>query len=129
MDIQGDQMCFVCGPENPIGLRLSFSFDGDRYVTRFTPGREHQGYAGITHGGIISTVLDEVMARLVHVKGHQAVTAELTVRLRKPAPTGQELVFQGWIVGERGRILDCAAEARSASGELVADAVARMMRV
>lgn len=129
MDLLDDQMCFVCGPKNPMGLRLSFSIDGNRYVTRFTPGPEHQGYVGITHGGIIGTVLDEVMARLVHVKGHQAVTAEITVRLRKPAPTGRELVFAGWIVSERGRIIDCAAEARSTSGELVADAAARMMRV
>ena len=129
MTLQDDQMCFVCGPKNPIGLRLEFSFEGERYVTRFTAGPEHQGYAGVTHGGIVSAVLDEVMARLVHVKGFSAVTAEMTVRLKQPARTGHELVFAGWIAGERGRIIDCAAEARDLSGNIVAEATARMMKV
>ncbi len=129
MELADDQMCFVCGPRNPIGLKLKFEFDGDTYVTRFTPRPEHQGYVGVTHGGIVSTVLDEVMARLVHVLGHEAVTAELTVRLKRPAFTGRELTFVGRITGERGRIIDCAAEARDSSGALVAEATARMMKV
>lgn len=129
MELDDDRMCFACGPRNPIGLKLTFEFDGDRYVTRFTPKQEHQGYVGVTHGGIVSTVLDEVMARLLCVRGYQAPTAELTVRLKRPARTGHELTFLGWIVGERGRVIDCAAEARDASGELIAEATARMMKV
>ena len=129
MELADDRMCFVCGQRNPVGLKLTFEFDGDRYVTSFTPKPEHQGYSGVTHGGIISTVLDEVMARLLCVKGYQAPTAELTVRLKRPARTGQELTFVGWIVGQRGRVIDCAAEARDASGELVAEATARMVKV
>lgn len=129
MELADDKMCFVCGQGNPIGLKLAFEFEVDRYVTRFTPRREHQGYTGVTHGGIVSTVLDEVMARLVHVRGYEAVTAELTVRLKRPAVTGCELKITGWIVGERGRVIDCAAEARNPSGELVAEATARLMKV
>jgi len=129
VELEDDRMCFACGENNPIGLKLQFKFDGDRYVTRFTPRREHQGYVGVTHGGIVSAVLDEVMARLVSVKGYEAPTAELVVRLKRPAVTGQELTFTGWIVGERGRVIDCAAEARDDSGQIVAEATARMMRI
>lgn len=129
MELADDDMCFVCGQGNSIGLRLAFEFEGDRYVTRFTPSRQHQGYIGVTHGGIVSTVLDEVMARLVHVRGYQAVTAELTVRLKRPAVTDGELTFTGWIVGERGRVIDCAAEARNARDEVVAEATSRLMKV
>lgn len=129
MQLADDQMCFVCGPRNPIGLKLAFSFIGDTYVTRFTPKPQHQGYVGVTHGGIVATVLDEVMARLVHVKGYNAVTAEITVRLKQPARTGEELLFSGWIEGARGRVIDCAAEARDSSGTVIAEAFARLLKV
>jgi hypothetical protein len=53
-------MCFVCGIENPIGLKLFFYTDDQgRTITRFRPKPEHQGYSGHLHGGIISTLLDE----------------------------------------------------------------------
>ena len=45
--------CFVCGPNNPIGLKLTFSLDGDECVSEFTPDAVHCGYEGVTHGGII----------------------------------------------------------------------------
>ena len=129
MELRDDGMCFACGPKNPIGLKLKLSFEDGKYVTRFTPQREHQGYVGIAHGGVIGTVLDEVMARLVYVKGYRAVTAEMTVRLRKPALIGEELTFAGWIRCDKARILDCAAEARNEGGELIAEAVARMVKI
>ncbi len=60
--------CFACGKANPIGLKLAFrEMDDGRYVSIFTPGPEHQSYEGALHGGIIGTVLDEVMGR-VHCK-------------------------------------------------------------
>ena len=129
MNLQDEGMCFVCGPNNPIGLKLKFTLEDGRYITRFTPGREHQGYTGITHGGLVCTVLDEVMARLIYALGHRAVTADMRVRLRMPARTGEELTFSGWVVSEGRRVIDCAAEARDSEGRLVADATARMVRV
>jgi hypothetical protein len=53
------RMCFVCGIENPIGLKLRFYTDDEgRCIARFRPKPEHQGYPGHLHGGIISTLLD-----------------------------------------------------------------------
>lgn len=129
MDLCDNGMCFVCGPKNPIGLKLEFALEDGKYVTHFTPGQEHQGFMGITHGGIVSTVLDEVMARLVYVLGHKAVTAEMTIRLKKPAVTGEELTVTGWIESEGRRIIECAAEARNPSGEIVAEAGGKMIKV
>ncbi len=129
MELQDDGMCFACGPENPIGLKLNFAFEDGKYVTHFTPKREHQGFTGITHGGILSTLLDEAMARLVYALGHQAVTTEMRVRLRKPATTGGELTVTGWITSESRRTMDCSAEARNSDGELVAEATGRMIKV
>jgi acyl-coenzyme A thioesterase PaaI-like protein len=129
VDLNDDGMCFACGPRNPMGLKLEFALEDGKYVTRFRPMPEHQGFAGITHGGIIATILDEVMARLVYVLGHRAVTADMHIRLRKPAVTGEELTFKGWITSEVRRVLECAAEARNPEGELVAEAVGRMIKV
>lgn len=130
MNLQDEGMCFACGPRNSIGLKLQFDFEDDKYVARFTPRSEHQGYDNMTHGGIISTLLDEAMAKLVYARGYFAVTAQLSMKFRKPAHTGEELTISGWITAEpRRRLIDCAAEIRNSQGELVAEAVGRMMQV
>lgn len=129
MELEDYGKCFACGEKNPIGLKLKFEFEGERYVARFTPGEEHQGYDDIVHGGIISTLLDEAMAKLVYEKGFMAVTGELKVRFRKAARVGELLVVSGWIVSEGRRALDCAAEIRDNKGGLIAEAAGRMIIV
>lgn len=130
MDLQDEGMCFACGPNNPIGLKLDFAFEGDKYTARFTPLSEHQGYDNITHGGIIGTLLDEAMAKLVYAKGYMAVTAQLNIKYRKPAHTGEMLIISGWITSEpKSRIIDCASEIRNQQGILIAEAEGRMFKV
>ena len=57
--------CFVCGQENTDGLQLKFSYssDGGKVETRFVPDAKYQGWKEVLHGGIIMTLLDEVMAK------------------------------------------------------------------
>ncbi|MFC1962064.1 PaaI family thioesterase, partial [Chloroflexota bacterium] len=57
-----DGLCFGCGQNNPIGLKLKFKKDGDGVRTEFTPGESYQGWPGMVHGGIIGCLLDEAMA-------------------------------------------------------------------
>lgn len=121
--------CFACGQKNPIGLKLEFYEDGDGLSARFTPRAEYQGYTGITHGGIVSTLLDEAMAKLVYEKGYMALTAELKVRFRKPAVVGEEHIVTGWIDRVAHRMIDCHAELRNSKGEVVAEAVGKMVMV
>lgn len=129
MDCVDVGQCFACGKCNPIGLKLEFHEDGDGTSARFTPKPEHQGYEGIAHGGIVSTLLDEAMARLVYDKGYLALTAELKVRFRKPALIGVEHVVTGWIDKVSHRMLDCHAELRDSQGSLIAEAVGKMVMV
>ncbi|MDT8904094.1 PaaI family thioesterase [Anaeroselena agilis] len=121
--------CFACGPDNPIGLKLDFAEEGDKYVARFTAGPEHQGYDGIVHGGIVSTLLDEIMARYPYAKGDDTVTARLEIRYRQPTPVGQELTVSGWIVGKRGRIYEMAGTVALADGTVTAEGKATVMAV
>jgi len=123
MDFSADTSCFVCGPTNPIGLHAVFHREGEEYVTTVAFTREFQGYAGIVHGGLLATLLDEVMARYVwELVDGPAATAKMEVTFRKPAPTEQPITFRGRITNQRGRVYEAAATATLADGTLLADA-------
>jgi len=62
LSVREDGYCYACGPQNPVGLKLDFQIVEGRAETTFVPRREHQGLAGIIHGGLIGLVLDEAMA-------------------------------------------------------------------
>jgi uncharacterized protein (TIGR00369 family) len=124
-----NQWCFACGVKNPIGLKLTFREDGDKYVAVFRPGPEHQSYDGIVHGGIISTLLDEIMARYPYAKGLNTVTARLEVRYRKPTPIGQELTVTGWVTKERGKMIELAGNVALPDGTITAEGKSTVIAV
>jgi len=115
-----NQWCFACGTKNPIGLQLTFIEKDEHYITTFTAGPQHQGYDGIMHGGLVSTILDEVMARYLYAKGFNAVTAKLEVRFRKPTPIGQLLTITGKIAGKRGNMYELVSEITLPDGTITA---------
>ncbi len=119
--------CFACGKLNPIGLQLEFEQVGEEYRTTLTPKQEHQGYDGIMHGGLVSTVLDEVMAGYIYALGFNAVTARLEVRYRKPTPIGEPLTATARIVQKRGRMYEMAGEIRLPDGTVTAEGKATVM--
>lgn len=120
---EANQWCFACGPLNPIGLKLKFKEENDTYITTFTAGPEHQSYDGIVHGGIISTLLDEITTRYVFcIKGVTVVTARLEVRYRQPTPIGVELKVTGKIIGQRGKMYELAGTVELPDGTLTAQA-------
>jgi acyl-coenzyme A thioesterase PaaI-like protein len=132
LNVRDDHYCFGCGRLNPWGLKLSFyaSPDGEGLWTPWTPLRQHEGYDGIVHGGIITTVLDEVMAWTGYQRGIWAVTGRIAVGFRKPVEIGVPTRAIGRIVNDRGRLLDLAGELRRESdGVLLADATGTFMRV
>jgi uncharacterized protein (TIGR00369 family) len=121
--------CFACGPNNPIGLKLAFRVDGDDYVTEFTPRPEHQGWDDIVHGGLIATVLDECMARMLWERGLLFATAELTVRYKSPLRVGTTMTVRARTVRESDRLVEAEAEGVDDSGTAIALARARLLRV
>ncbi|MDA8227009.1 MAG: PaaI family thioesterase [Desulfitobacterium hafniense] len=130
MEFNGiNSMCFACGPENPYGLKLKFTEEGDTYKTVFTPDKHYQGYPGILHGGLVSTVLDEVMGRWLSSKGIIAPTGKLEVRFKKPIPVEQPLTLISWMTSEKGRITEMAARAILADGTVAAEAKGVFVRL
>ena len=128
-------MCFGCGAKNARGLRLGFTFDAGRrrIRTEWTPAKEHQGYADIVHGGMLGLVLDELMGNLLWKLGSPSVTAEMTVRFRRPTYVGEPLACEAHIAeeGERSArpFYRMEAVARNRKGDLIARATARCVQV
>ena len=129
MKLVDNQMCAVCGKRNKWGLGLDFRLDGNILRTEFKPGEIHQGFENIVHGGIISLILDETMGNLLWRLGIYAVTAELTVKLVRPAVVGQKLLFEGNIRERRKKIIYTEAAARLDNGLVVAKASAKFIKV
>jgi len=119
-----DDMCFACGKLNPIGLKLDFHFDGEDYVTRFEVKPEYQGWAGLVHGGLLATVLDETMARLLWERDLNAITGRLTVRYHRPVKIGEALTIRARITKQRPRLIETEARALTEDGTVAAEATA-----
>lgn len=129
MELSDDGYCFVCGRENPIGLKLDFHFDGKTITTEFVPKKEHQGYMNIVHGGIISTLLDEVMVKLAIEMGMPAVTAQMDIRLKKALNTGVKITVSAEITKDSKKIVEAYARAVTDDGVIVADAKGKLVKV
>jgi len=129
MELIDDGFCFVCGPKNPIGLKLDFSFDGKTIKAEFTPQKEHQGYFNIVHGGIIATLLDEAMVKIAIAMDMPAVTAQMDVRLRKALNVGEKITVSAEILKETRKTLDAYAKAVTSDGILAADAKGKLVKV
>ena len=77
--------CFGCSPVNQSGLKMEFFEQGDEIMCRWKPGLDYQGFHDVLHGGIQSTLIDEIASWLVFVKLDTAgVTSRLTVKYLKP---------------------------------------------
>ncbi len=118
--------CFGCGKSNPIGLKLKFRNENGVARCEFTPEPEHQGWPGVVHGGILSTILDEAMGWAALFNGKKTVTGKLEVRFRRPARIGEPLLVEGKIIRGGERFLMVKAEARDRDGNTVAEGTGTM---
>jgi len=107
--------CFVCGRENPIGLKVRWEQDREKGEIRgtVTLPDHFNGYPGVAHGGIVTAVLDETAGRSVLVDGgfeELMVTAKLETVFRRPTPTGVPLVAVGRLLRRSGSRAEAEAE-------------------
>jgi acyl-coenzyme A thioesterase PaaI-like protein len=127
-----DHYCFGCGRLNPYGLHLHFyPLDDEEGIwAPFTPQREHEGYMGMVHGGIISTILDEVMAWSLYRSNVWAVTGRLSISFKRPVEIGVPARAIGRLIADRGRLLDVSGTlVREADGLVLAESQAVFARV
>jgi acyl-coenzyme A thioesterase PaaI-like protein len=116
--------CFVCGESNASGLKLRFTTDGRTVQTRFRLRDAHVGFRNVVHGGILTTVLDEIMVWACAVPTRRfAFCAELTVRFANLVRPDDEIIASGELLANRkNRVFEAKAVLTSSSGELFAEA-------
>ena len=122
--------CFACSPDNSRGLHLDFHKDECGTMTaQWIPSADLEGFRGIAHGGIVSTVLDEAMAKAVAATGADALTAEMRVRYRREVSTGVSVFVQGWIEDRKRRMFRTEASLTGPDGSELAHAWATFLEV
>jgi len=122
----GSRHCFVCGRQNPFGLKLDFYEDAElgQVVSQFLVPETYQGYPGVVHGGIVAAILDEVSGRAVLMGGSDdnlMATLRLTVRYRQPTPAETQLTAVGWVERDGGVGVRVAGEIRLPDGTVTAE--------
>ena len=123
-----DKRCFVCGAENPHGLNITVHQIGNDQVTaEFVAADRYRGWSEYLHGGVLSLIFDEMMGWLSRYMGHDAMTARLEVRYRKPVPLGSRLTFSAVLQRQIKGLLDIKLDALMEDDTVVAEATGRMM--
>jgi beta-phosphoglucomutase family hydrolase len=101
------RLCFACGRENPIGLKLKPVHDGEKVTAEFTAGEFHQGWNNVIHGGILYTLLDEVTAYAMLCHGIEfGVTARSEIRFKQVAPINEPIQASAWVTKVAKRLVE-----------------------
>jgi acyl-coenzyme A thioesterase PaaI-like protein len=129
IDLNSYTMCYACGRDNPVGLKLDIRYDGDLVRTEFTPQEHHQGWPGVVHGGILNTILDEVMAYAAIYRGLYCVTARMEVRIRNTPLVGKRYLASAWITSNRKKLVEAQSEISLEDGTKIAEGKATMYLV
>jgi len=126
-----DHHCFVCGKENLAGLRIEFRQNQqDSEVEADIVFPCHlQGWKNTVHGGLLATVLDETMIKAAAAAGFKTVTAEITVKFKRPALTGAAYRASGKTLETRGRIVFAESSISDAQGQVLAQATGKLFKV
>jgi acyl-coenzyme A thioesterase PaaI-like protein len=119
--------CFGCSPVNPQGLHLTFTIDtsdpnSPTATTNVQLTRMHEGPPGHIHGGIIATLMDEVMSKLNRPLKVIAMTRHMEIDYLRPSPLHQPLTLTSHHLSRKGRKLFHQAELRNAAGQILAQA-------
>jgi acyl-coenzyme A thioesterase PaaI-like protein len=117
--------CFGCGRNNPIGLKLKFTRDGDTLRSEFTPEKTHQGWPGLLHGGILGCLLDEVMSNIAYANGNTCLTASINIRLRQPVRVEVPLVITARITRQRKKLIETEGRVCLRDGTVIAEGTAK----
>ena len=128
--IEVARTCFVCGPDNPIGLHLAFRIEDGACRSEFTPGPNHHGYPGVIHGGMVYSALDDVMANWFYLRGIRAYTARCEIRYRDVVREGDRLLLEGRQRSRKRRVVEMEGTAvRASDGRVVATATGTFVMV
>lgn len=125
-------LCFVCGRKNPAGLYMRFYDNGrDEVSSEYTVAERYQSYPGTVHGGILASMLDEVVGRVAMIGDHHhfMVSVKLQVLYRHPVPVETPLKIRGRIIRLRGRLGKAQGEIILPDGRIACEAACTLADV
>ncbi|MDR1123861.1 MAG: PaaI family thioesterase [Elusimicrobiota bacterium] len=122
-------LCFLCGKDNPHGLKLVWYNDEDSQTiwTDFSIPEYYRSYPGVVHGGIIAAVLDETSGRATMLGGdfdNLMVTLKLEVVYKKITPTDTPLKAVGRVLKGTKKRAQVQADIILPDGSISASATA-----
>jgi uncharacterized protein (TIGR00369 family) len=112
--------CYVCDLNNPVGLRVAFHLEDGKAVGRFIPQPEHQSFENVTHGGVLSALLDAAMNRILLFHSIKAKTARLKVHFKKEAKIGEPITVMGEVVRLKKLFAVTRGEVRDSQNNTIA---------
>jgi uncharacterized protein (TIGR00369 family) len=124
-----DACCFACGKDNNNGLHLDIKKTDQGVTALFQVPVWCQGYEETVHGGIISTILDELAVWAAYHAGYKCVTGELLVRVKNPMHINVPYTANGSVVKNHHRLVLAYAEILDEQERLYAYAHAKLLRI
>lgn len=122
--------CFVCGKDSKTGLKVDFEITESGARAVYTPTSEFEGFRGIVHGGILCSLLDEIMWKAVNGNtGALTVTARMEVKFKRPAKVGEMLIIEGSITDHKKRFFETKGIVSDSEGTILAEATGLFMNV
>ncbi len=121
--LEASDCCFVCGRENPAGLKMEFyELEPGVVESKLKVPHDYGGYPGVVHGGVITAMLDECSGRAAQTGPNDFMfTSEIKVRFRKNVPTDEIIVVTGTFLRRRNQVAFAHGEIRNESGDLLAE--------
>lgn len=130
---RNSKMCFVCGLDNPIGLKAQFyNMEDGSVMTPFRYTENNQSFPQRVHGGLVATMLDELGLRALWAKYSEealGVTMSMEVKLRKPVPYNEDLIGRGIVQRDSPQFASMKAEIFDREGSLLAEAVLKYIKL
>lgn len=122
-----EDYCFVCGKQNPVGLKAEFKHGQGKSSAELVLSKEYQGWSGIIHGGIISALLDEACVYAGNSLGYNTVTAELKIRFKKPVQPEEKISVEAQANHVKSKLIEARATIKDSRGNIIAEAEGKLI--
>lgn len=129
---KNSKYCYICGMYNPVGLKSQFyNMEDGSVMNLFKFREEHQSFPQRVHGGLITTMLDELAFRAYWAVDENVfgVTTSIETKFRKPVPYNVELIGKGIIISDSKRFFKTKTQISDREGIIYADAITNYIKL
>ena len=129
---KNSKMCFICGMDNPEGLKAQFyNMEDNSVMTKFMFRDVHQSFPQRVHGGLISTMLDELGCRAYWVKDESvlAATMSMEIKYRKPVPYNVYVLGKGIVVNDMSKFFTSEIKLMDLENNVYANAIVKYIKL